>query len=445
MKVIIIGGMAGGMSAAAKLKRNLKDNVTITVYEKGPVLSVGACGIPFYVSGMIEDADALVERTPEEFRTAGIDVKMHHEAVSVDRANKTVTVRNHETNETFDDNYDKLIVASGARVRRIPPFNDSWENLHVVRSLEDAVGLRKDLENPDVKNVIVTGAGFIGLEIAESCSKKGKNVLVVEFANRILATMDPEITDHLGAELTKNGVQFRTDAKVTKLDCDGTRILEVVVESGEGEEKIPADLVVNCAGIVPNAEFIDVKKAVNGAIIVNERMETSDPDVYAAGDCSIMTSYITDEHQYAPLGTNANKQGKIIAQLLSEKSVQHLKLLGSSALRLFSLDAAKVGLSEIDAQRLNLDYKVNRITGNSFASYYSPEKVMVKLVYDARSRKLLGAQTLGHGIVVPRANYFAIAIAANMTVDEFGYIDLCYSPPFSGVWDTALIAATSAK
>ncbi len=445
LKVIVIGGMAGGMSAAAKLKRNMKDAVGITVYEKGPVLSVGACGIPFYVGGDFDDANTLVERTPEEFQSAGIDVKMHHEVISVDRANKTVTIRNHETNETFGDNYDKLIIASGARVRRIPPFNDEWENLHIVRSLDDAIALRKDLENEAVKNVIVTGAGFIGLEIAEACAKRGKKVLIVEFANRILSNMDPEITDRLGAELNKHGVQFRTDAKVTKLDCDGKRILEAVVESSGGEEKIPTDLVVNCAGIVPNAEFIDVKKAVNGAIIVNDRMETSDPNVYAAGDCSIMTSFVTDEHQYAPLGTNANKQGKIIAQLLSGKKAQHLKLIGSSALRLFGLDAAKVGISEIDAQRLNLDYEVNRITGNSFASYYSPEKVMVKLVYDARSRKLLGAQTLGHGIVVPRANYFAIAISAGMTVDEFGYLDLCYSPPFSGVWDVALIAATSAK
>ncbi len=230
-----------------------------------------------------------------------------------------------------------------------------------------------------------------------------------------------------------------------ELVSENNHIESAIVESANGRETLPADLVVNCAGIVPDTCFIDVDKARNGAIAVDEHMETSAPDVFAAGDCSVMKSFVTGERQYAPLGTNANKQGRIIAEYLAGKKTPNFKLIGSSAIKLFSLDAAKVGLGEIEAQRLNLDYEANVVTGNSYASYYGTEKVMVKLVYDAKTRKLLGAQTVGQDIVVPRANYFAIAIAAEMTVDEFGFLDLCYSPPFSGVWDVSLIAANTAK
>ena len=178
---------------------------------------------------------------------------------------------------------------------------------------------------------------------------------------------------------------------------------------------------------------------------MNERMETSIPDVYAAGDCSIMKSAVTGDYMYAPLGTNANKQGRIIGDILGEAQPKPFKLIGSSALRLFGMDAAKVGLSEKEAKARGLNYKAHTITGNSYASYYGTEKLNIKLIYDADTRKILGAETYGQGIVVPRANYYAIAIYAGLTVDEMGFMDLCYSPPFSGVWDAALIASNTAK
>ena len=445
LKVVIIGGVAAGMSTAAKLKRNLRDKVDIVVFEKGSEVSFGACGIPFYVSGLVKDAAELIERTPEQFAESGIDVRIRHEVVSVDLEAAKVHVRNLDTGETLERCYDKLVVASGARVRHIPPLDVERENLHVVRNVADGVGLRKQLEEPAVKNVVIVGAGFIGLEIAEACAKHGKKVTIVEFAERVLPAMDPEVTDRLTLELERNGVVLHTASKLVEIAGSDGRIDSVVIENVNGRHTEPADLVVNCAGIIPNAEFIQVRKAKNGAIIVNERMETSAPNVYAAGDCSVMESPLTQEHMYAPLGTNANKQGRIIAEILAGKEPPPFRLLGSSALRLFDIDAAKVGLTEIDAQRLNLDYKANFITGNAYASYYGPEKILVKLVYEAKSRVLLGAQLVGQGVVAQRANYFAVAISAGMTVDEFGFMDFCYSPPFSGVWDVTLIAAHTAK
>ncbi|MCC8180829.1 MAG: FAD-dependent oxidoreductase [Planctomycetes bacterium] len=445
MKVVVIGGVAGGMSAAAKLKRNLRDKVDITVYEKGDYVSYGACGRPYYISGDIDDISSLIERTPEQFAESGIAVRLHCEAIAVDKENKEVTVRNLDTNETFTDKYDNLIVASGARVRKIRPLDVERDNLHVVRTPDDGVRLRAQLQDEAVEEVVVVGAGYVGLEVAEACAKQGKRVTVVEFAARILPAMDPEISDRLADELEKNGLTVRVDSKVTELDCDGNRIKAVAVEHAGKKEMVRADAVINCAGIIPNAEFIDVDKAVNGAILVDYNMRTSAENIYAAGDCSIMISQLTKELQYAPLGTTANKQGRMIAEVLAGKEAPKFTLIGASAVRIFAIDAAKVGLAEVEAQRLNLDYKTNLITGNDLASYCDGGKITVKLVYSAKSRKLLGAQLVGNGVVTARANCYAVAITAGMTVDQFGFLDFCYSPPFSGVWDVTLIAATTAK
>lgn len=444
--IIVIGGVAAGMSAAAKLKRNLKDNVNITVYEKGVEISYGACGIPFYVSGLIKNSSSLLERSAEEFRDSGIDVQLQHEITAVDTTSKTVTIKNLNTNETLSRPYDKLIVGSGARVRHLPPLDTPHDNLHSIRNVSDGVQLRTALENPNNKNVVIIGAGFIGLEIVEACAQYNKTITLVELAPHILPVMDPDMTEHLKAELTRNNITVLTSSKATEANSEGNRIRSLVIEKEDGKkETIPADLVVNSVGIIPNTEFIDVEKAPNGAILVNDAMETSAADVYAAGDCSAMKSFITGLPTYAPLGTNANKQGRIIAETIAGKKTPQLKLIGASALRLFELDAAKVGLSETDAKKLGIEYKTNTITGNSYASYYGKDKVHIKLLYNPESRHIFGAQIVGRGVVVARANYYAIAISAGMTVDEFGFLDLCYSPPFSGVWDATLIAANTAR
>lgn len=446
MKVIVIGGVAAGMSAASKLKRRLGNNVDIVVYEKGGDVSYGACGIPFYISGHIAEAQALVARTAEEFSKSGIPVRTHCEVTSVDTYRKCVTVKNQQTGESFSDSYDKLVIGSGASTRHFPPFQTEYKNLFEVRDLTDGTRIRGVLMDETKKKVIIVGAGFIGLEVAESCKKYGKDVTVIELAERILSTYEPEASAVLQAELEKNVVTVMTASSVIALETAAGIIRAVTVKTGETVQSLSADIVINCAGIAPATGFITgIEKAGNGAILVNENMETSIPDIYAAGDCSIMRSAITGEYAYTPLGTNANKQGRIIGDVLGGAAPSPFKLIGSSALRLFGVDAAKVGLSAADAKACGLSYKTNLITGNSYASYYSSEKLSIKLVYDAETRKILGASVWGQEIVVPRANYYAIAIYAGLTVDEMGFMDLCYSPPFSGVWDAALIASNTAK
>lgn len=447
MKVVIIGGVAAGMSAASKLKRNRKDQVEIMVYEKGGEVSYGACGIPFYISDHIKQGKDLIARTAEEFSQSGIPIKTYHEVLHVDTDKKTVLVKNLRTGEEFTDTYDKLVVGSGAAVRHFPPFDKEYENLFEIRDVADGTRVKTALFDEKNRHVVIVGAGFIGLEVSEACRRYGKEVTVVELADRILSSFDQEVSQALEEELEKNGVTVKTGCKVVDLKVEDGRIAAAVVEAGDGSrEELPADILINSAGIAPATALIDsVEKAKNGAILVNERMETSAADVYAAGDCSIMRSAITGEYTYAPLGTNANKQGRIIGDVLGGVTPKPFKLIGSSALRLFGLDAAKVGLSEKEAAAHGLDYKAHTITGNSYASYYGTEKLNIKVIYDRTSRKILGAQTWGQGIVVPRANYYAIAIYSGLTVDEMGFMDLCYSPPFSGVWDAALIASNTAK
>lgn len=446
MKTIIIGGVAAGMSAASKLKRLMKDNVDIVVYEKGGEVSYGACGIPFYISDHIKQGKELIARTAEEFAQSGIPVKIHHEVTAVDTDTKTVTVKNLFTGEVFTDQYDKLVIGSGAEVRHFPPFDKQYDNLFEVRDVADGTRVKNALFDENNKHVVIVGAGFIGLEVAEACRRYGKDVTVIELAPRILASFDPEVSEALTGAMERNGVTVRTETAVTDLISQDGVITGVTVKHNNEIINIPADMVINSAGIAPATGFItNVEKAGNGAILVNDRMETSVADVYAAGDCSIMKSAITGEYTYAPLGTNANKQGRIIGDILGGAEPKPFKLIGSSALRLFDMDAAKVGLSEQEAAAKGIPFKAHTITGNSYASYYGTEKLNIKLIYDPETKKILGAQTWGQGIVVPRANYYAIAIYSGLTVDEMGFMDLCYSPPFSGVWDAALIASNTAK
>ena len=446
MKVVIIGGVAAGMSAASKLKRNLKDQVEIMVYEKGGEVSYGACGIPFYISDHIKQGRDLIARTAEEFSQSGIPIETYHEVLKVDTDKKTVLVKNLKTGEEFTDSYDKLVIGSGAAVRHFPPFDQAYENLFEIRDVADGTRVKTALFDENNRHVVIVGAGFIGLEVSEACRRYGKEVTVVELADHILSSFDQEVSEALEGEMEKNGVTVKTGCRVTELKGENGRVTAVILQNGDETEELPVDILINSAGIAPATAFIDtVEKARNGAILVNERMETNVADVYAAGDCSIMRSGITGEYTYAPLGTNANKQGRIIGDLLGGVEPKPFKLIGSSALRLFGMDAAKVGLSEKEAKAHGLDYKAHTITGNSYASYYGTEKLNIKLIYDKATRRVLGAETWGQGIVVPRANYYAIAIYAGLTVDEMGFMDLCYSPPFSGVWDAALIASNTAK
>lgn len=446
MKVIIIGAVAGGMSTAAKLKRNLKEEVEVVVYDKGNEVSYGACGLPFYVSDIIKDEKTLYARTVEQFIESGIDLHVYHEVQSVDSTNKTVQVKNLINDEVFTDTYDKLVIASGARVNRTGILDVDAGNYFGVRTVADAKKTKELLQSEEVKEVAIIGGGFIGIEMLEAAVHYGKKVTLIQREERVFINLDKDITDTMEKIIQDKGVCIYTNTRILEYLKKDNQITGITLETKNQKKTIGAQLVLNCAGIIPNTEYIDnIDKAKNGAIKVNDKMETSIKDIYSAGDCSIMKSSIIDDYVYAPLGTNANKQGRIIADILSGIEPKPFKLLHSTALKLFDYDVASIGITEKQAIQAGLEVKQHKVTANSYASYYGSEQLDIKVLYEVSTRKIMGVQCIGQGTVVPRANYYAVAIYAGLTVDQMGMLDLAYSPPFNGVWDAALIASNTIK
>ncbi len=445
MKVVIIGAVAGGMATAAKLKRNNKE-VEVVVYEKGEEVSYGACGLPFYISDIIKNDTDLYARSIEDFIHDGIDLHIYHEVIEVNSDEKKVKVKNTKTGKSFWDSYDNLVIASGASVNNRGVLNHEADNYFGIRQVADAYQVKQGLQSNTIEEVVVIGAGFIGIEMLEPLLKYKKKVTLIQREERIFLNVDWDIADKVEQIIKDKGVTVHTDANLLRFNTEGKNIHSVVIEKDGQEMEINAQLVLNCAGITPNTKFItNIDKAPNGAIKVNEAMETSIPGIYSAGDCSIMKSAVTKQYEYAPLGTNANKQGRIIADILGGKMPKPFKLLQSMALKLFDFDVGCIGLTEEKAKQLDIPYLAHTITGNSYAGYYSHEKVTIKVIYDPTSRKILGVQCIGQGTVVPRANYYAVAIYSGLTVDEMGMMDFAYSPPFNGVWDVAQIASNTIK
>ncbi len=444
MKVIIIGGDAAGMSAAARLKRNLKEQVEITVYEKEGIVSYGACGIPFYVSGHIPDAASLIARTPEQFIESGIKLKTFHRVEQVDTKNKRVTVADLNGGQRFEEQYDYLLVATGARVNDIAAVPPGVQGVYRPRTIPETVALKEALMAEGTRHVVVFGAGAIALEMAAACREQGREVSILA-RSTVMSPLDGEFSEKIIEELAAHGIRVYQKATLLQVEAESGRISGLRVKVGEEALQLPCQLLINAAGIQANTELIDVEKLPNGAIMVDEEMRTSVDSVFAAGDCSAMRSHITGAYQHAPLGSNANKQGRIVADVLAGRPAVKLKLIGSTAIKLIDSDVAKVGLSEKDAKKLGLPYRTNAVSAHSYAGYYSDDMVDIKLVYHAETRKILGAQLFGKGSVAERASYYAIAMSADVGIDEMGMMDLCYSPPFNGVWDAALVAANTAK
>ncbi|MFV0381550.1 MAG: FAD-dependent oxidoreductase [Breznakia sp.] len=446
MKVIIIGAVAAGMSTAAKLKRNIGDDVEIRVYEKGDEVSYGACGLPFYISNVIKEADDLFAKPISQFEASGIALCIHHEVLKVDEKQKKLTIKNLENDEVFEDSYDYLVVGSGARRRRLGLFGEDSDNVLGVHSVYEAKKIKQFLQKDEVQDVVIIGGGFVGMEMLEACKHYGKNVYVIESNKQIFTSVDEDIAMQMMDIIKEQHIHVLLETKVQKIQASNNFVHTLVYEQKGKHYELHVDLIISAIGSIPNTEFLSsVDKLENGAVLVRDTMQTSDPFIYAAGDCSVMKSAITQTYRYAPLGTNANKQGKIIADVLAKKKSKPFKLLHSTALKLFDYNVAKIGISKRDAVHLDCDIEDHSVVANAYASYYGKEKLMIKVSYNVHSRVIVGVQCIGKGSVVERANYYVIAIYSGLTLDEMGMMDLAYSPPFGGVWDAALIAANAVK
>ncbi len=443
MKVIVIGGVAAGMSAASKLRRSNK-NAEIVVYEQGQHLSYGACGLPYFVSDEIKDYKKLIMRTKADFAKVGITVHTGHRVTGVDETAKRVEVLDLETGMTKTDDFDRLLIASGASAIRPGWPGIDLENVKTLGTIEDGQALKELAMSPQVEKTAIIGAGFIGMELAEAMRTLGKQVVLIELKDQVLPLFDKEVVEPLEKELVEKGVELHTAEKVLSLEGD-TRIRRIVTDQGSYE----ADLVVVSVGVRPNTQFLagtSVRTASNGAVIVDGQMRTNVPGIFAAGDCATVVHGILGTDAYIPLGTTANRQGKVAGSVLNDEDASYANALGTAMIRVFDLEAAKTGLTEREAEQAGLSYRTVFVTTHNHASYYPDSKpVYIKLVYRADDKVLLGAQLVGHSGTALRVNVFAVAIQAHMSVDELGMTDLGYTPPFSPVWDPVAIACNAAK
>ncbi|MGL6227805.1 MAG: CoA-disulfide reductase [Culicoidibacterales bacterium] len=442
MKVIIIGGIAAGATAAAKLNR-VNPNAQITIYEKEAYVSFGACGLPYFVGDQFHRPEGMISRTPEQFAKTGITVKVQHEVIAIDPQQQSVQVRNLATDETYTDTYDQLLLATGATPIQPQVPGHELANIFTFTKLQDGEALKAKLA--DVETVTIVGAGFIGLELAEQLHELGKKVRIIELSNQIMGKVfDPEISEQLAAELVANGVDVHLNEAVTAFS-GSEQVETVITEKGE----YTTDLVIIAIGFQPNVKLVQglgFEQLGNGAIIVDNQGKTSVPNVYAVGDCATVLNKVLNEPMYLPLATTANKLGRIVGEVIGGLDSYFPGMLASSGIRCLGIEAGATGLNEQLAKAKGLDYRTTVIKDKDHTSYVrGAVELTVKLVYDAQTKVILGGQIIGPKNAVLRVDVLAAAIYKEMTTDELGLLDLVYSPPFARTWDILNVAGNVSK
>ncbi len=442
-RLLIIGGVAAGMSAASRAKRRNPD-LDVVVLEKTQYISYGSCGLPYYISDMIHDHNKLVIIPPKVAREKrGIDVRLWHEATEIRTDEKWVRVTNRETGEETKFYYDKLVIATGAGAARPPIQGIDLKNVFVLRTLTDGVALKSFIDSGKPKKAVIIGAGYIGLEMAEAFHTRGLQVTILEKLPNILGTMDEEINAVVESELERNGVALNKNAGVVAFEGNSAgEVQSVLLEDGRQFE---ADLVLVATGVKPHVRFAEsagIHLGTTGAIAVNEKQETNVPDVYAAGDCAEALHLVTGKPAYIPLGPTANKQGRVAGENAAGGSGVFKGIVGTAVFKCFDLEVARTGLTSVEAEREGFHYVTSAITDKCCAGYYpGASPITIQFVMNRENGQLLGAQMVGNRGVSKRIDVLAAALFKKMTVEEISQLDLSYAPPFAPVWDPILIAA----
>ena len=433
-KVLIIGGVAGGASAAARLRR-LDENANIVIIEKGPYISFANCGLPYYLGGTIRDRSALTLQTPESFHGRFcVDVRVCSEAVAIHPEQKTVTIRNLQTGEDYEESYDSLILAMGADASTPPIPGLSSKKVFTVRNIPDTVAVQSYIAQNHPKEALVIGGGFIGLEVAENLCQLGVKVTLAEMADQVLPSLDPEMAAQLHTHLQQKGVRLLLQSALTEIRETETGLSAVV--NGETFE---TGLLILAAGVRP-ASKIARKAGIptngRGAILVNSAMETQVPGIYAVGDLVETTHFVTGQKTYLPLAGPANRQGRVAADNICGIPSRYTGAQGSSILKLFDLTAASTGINEKTAKALGLDYEKTYLFPANHATYYpGASNLSMKVIFEKKTGKILGAQIIGTEGVDKRCDVLATAIRAGMTGHDLTELELCYAPPFGSAKD----------
>ena len=442
-RFVVIGGDAAGMSAAAQATRGV-EAVELVVFERGQFTSYAACGLPYFVGGLVGDADRLVARSPEEHRRRGVDVRTGHEVVAIHPAEQVVEVRVVETGAVSREPYDHLLIATGASPIR-PPFpNIDAKGVRGIHVIPDAVALDDQIRDRSPRRAVVVGGGYIGLEMVEALQLRGLEVTLVEKLDQPMATLDADMGARVAEGLVAQGVDLRLGTGVQGFEIDGEGwVRAVATEVGE----IPADLVVMGLGVRPNvtlAAEAGITIGPSGAIATDARMATSAPGVWAAGDCAESRHRVTGAPAWIALGTHANKQGRVVGLNVTGTAAEFPGVIGTAVTKVGPVEIGRTGLTEREAAAAGLDAAGEIVEGTSRAHYYPDgAPLAVKVVAERSSGRMLGAQIVGGPEAAKRIDALAVAVWSEMTVDEFAQLDLGYAPPFSPVWDPTLIAARS--
>lgn len=430
MKVLIIGGVAAGTKAAAKLKRE-NQGYEVQILTKSAEISYAGCGLPYYVGSIIEDKEELIVNTPESFaKQTGVMVSTETEVTHIDRSEKTVTALNLKTKESTVYSYDKLIVASGASPV-IPPIDGiHLKNVFYMRTPEDAISLRETLETSGIKRAVIAGAGFIGLEVAENLASKGVRVSVIDMADQILPGFDTEFAAYIENHLADHGIMSFTGTRLEAIL--GTDTVEKVQTS---RRAMKADAVILSIGIRANTEFLadtGIELMPNRTVKVNEHLQTNDQDIYAIGDCACVINAITKKPAWSPMGSSANIEGRIAAKNIGGKNLSYNGVLGTGVCKLPELNVGKTGLSEAAAIAAGFDaVSVISVVDDKAHYYPGASAFIVKMIADKKTHKLLGLQAAGKGAVDKMVDIAAAAISLHAALEDVENMDLAYAPPFS--------------
>ncbi len=440
MKILVIGGVAAGTKTAAKLKREDK-NYDVTLITRDKHISYAGCGLPYYIGGVIEDKKDLIVKTPEEFeKFTGVQVFTQLEAKEISKNSKEVEVQDLSSGEIKKLNYDKLVIATGASPFVPAMEGKDLEGVFTIRTPEDAVEIREVVEQGDVKRVVVIGGGFIGIEVAENLIEQGVKVTLIEMAPQILPGFDMEIAHIAQEHLLDKGIMPLMEEQV--ISIEGTNRVEKVITD---KRKIKADMVVMAIGVRANTEIAQragITLGERNAIRVNEYMETSEKDIYAVGDCAENINIITESKVWYPMGSTSNKMGRIAALNISGERAAFDGVLGTTVVKIFDINTGKTGLSEQDAKSSGFNPISILVPTNDRAHYYPGAKnIVTKLIADKDSRRILGAQIIGPGVIDKPIDILATAITFKAKVEDIENLDLAYAPPFSMAMASTIVAA----
>ena len=441
-KLIVIGGDAAGMTAASKIRREQSER-EIIVFERGKYTSYAACGIPYYIAGHVESEEDLIARKPKVFREKqNIDIRIRHEVIEIDAANKQIRVKDIERDEVYTETWDDLLIATGASAVKPDLPGIDAKGVFALSSLQSGIDVFNYMKKNSPKKAVIVGGGYIGIEMAEALLDRDMDVTLIDMAPQVMTTMDMDMAELILEFMKKEGIKVFPEEKLSRFENYADGGIKSVITDKKSHH---ADLVILGMGVKPNSELAaeaGIKLGAGNSICVKKDLTTSVPHIWAAGDCAESYHLLKKQQVFVPLGTVANKHGLVTGINISGGKAEFPGVLGTAITKFRELEISRTGLSEKETKELGLDYKSNTIEATTLSSYYpGTGKISVKLVIEKVTGRILGGQIVGTNGAAKRIDTIAAAITGNMTVQQLVDMDLSYAPPFSPVWDPVQTAA----